>query len=203
VQHATADEVETEIRQQIKRALQMGFKPTHLDSHMGTLFASPAFLQRYIKVGMEYQIPVMFPGGHATLIQEQNRIPEPFAQTIRVLGRQLWQAGLPVLDDLHNRSYEWKLPAGIEPTEKNWRTYKTREFIAALQLIKPGLTMMIMHCTRPSAVFPFISDSGPTRKGDLLAMMDPAFKQALADQKILLTTWREVYERRQQRAAQK
>lgn len=203
VRHASADEVETEIRQQIKRAFQMGFKPTHLDSHMGTLFASPAFLQRYIKVGIDYQIPVMFPGGHASLIQEQNRIPEPFAQTFRVLGRQLWQAGLPVLDDLHNRSYEWKLPAGMEPSDKNWQAFKTREYISALQLIKPGLTMMIMHCTRPSEVFSFISDSGPTRKGDLLAMLDPALKKALADQQIILTTWREVHERRKQLASRK
>lgn len=203
VRHASADEVETEIRQQIKRALQMGFKPTHLDSHMGTLFASPAFLQRYIKVGIDYQIPVMFPGGHASLIQEQNRIPEPFAQTFRVLGRQLWQAGLPVLDDLHNRSYEWKLPAGIESTDKNWQAFKTSEYISALQLIKPGLTMMIMHCSRPSEVFSYITDSGPTRKGDLLAMLDPALKKALADQQIILTTWREVHERRKQLASRK
>lgn len=76
VQHASPDEVETEIRAQIERAIKMGWQPTHLDSHMGTLFASPLFLQRYIKVGIEYRIPVMFPGGHASLITQQARISE-------------------------------------------------------------------------------------------------------------------------------
>jgi hypothetical protein len=71
VAHASADEVETEIRAQIDRAKTMGFEPTHIDSHMGTLFATPAFIERYIKVGIEYQIPVMFPGGHNTLIAEE------------------------------------------------------------------------------------------------------------------------------------
>ena len=62
VKNATADEVEKEIREQLNRAREMSFEPTHLDSHMGTLFASPQFLERYIKVGIENKIPVMFPG---------------------------------------------------------------------------------------------------------------------------------------------
>jgi hypothetical protein len=56
--------------------------------------------------------------------------------------------------------------------------------------------MMIMHCTDPSSTFKYISDSGPLRKSDLLAMLDPKFKQALKDNKIVLTTWRELMERR-------
>ena len=40
VAHASADEVDREIRAQLDRAERMGFHPTHLDSHMGfcTLF---------------------------------------------------------------------------------------------------------------------------------------------------------------------
>ena len=64
VKHATADEVEREIRAQLDRARTMGFEPTHMDSHMGTLFATDAFIERYVKVGIEQKIPVMFPGGH-------------------------------------------------------------------------------------------------------------------------------------------
>ena len=59
VSHASADEIEMEIRAQLKRARDMGIEPTHLDSHMGTLFATPEFLARYIKVGAENGIPVM------------------------------------------------------------------------------------------------------------------------------------------------
>ena len=36
-----ADEVEREIRAQIEHAISMGIHPTHLDSHMGMLFARP------------------------------------------------------------------------------------------------------------------------------------------------------------------
>jgi len=41
---AKLPEVELEIRAQIERARALGIRPTHLDSHMGALFSSPALL---------------------------------------------------------------------------------------------------------------------------------------------------------------
>ncbi|PSR54622.1 hypothetical protein AHMF7605_14455 [Adhaeribacter arboris] len=217
VQHAKADEVETEIRAQLARAQTMGFQPTHLDSHMGTLFASPAFLERYIKVGVENQIPVMLPGGHNTLLLQQLQnetiaelksqgkyqagmaVPTPaIATQAKAIGEKVWQAGLPVLDDLHNTSYGWHLPATTPVTPENLRQFKVQQYIAGIKGLKPGVTMMIMHCTAPTEVFQHISNSGPTRHGDLLAMLDPGLRKTLQDEKIVLTTWRELMQRRSQ-----
>lgn len=181
VENATADEVEREIRAQLDRARTMGFEPTHMDSHMGTLFATQEFLMRYVKVGIEEGIPVMFPGGHGHFISEDN----PGMDAMRkALGKQIWEGGLPVLDDLHNRSYGWK------------KLDKTDEYIDAVKNLQPGVTMMIMHCTDPTEVFDDISTSGVTRKGDLNAMLDPRFQKALEDEGIILTTFRELKERR-------
>ncbi len=196
VKHASADEVEKEIRAQLERARTMGFEPTHLDSHMGTLFATPEFLSRYIKVGIENHIPVMLPGGHDVLIQQQTHTPDIFINQLRAAGKMIWAAGLPVLDDLHNFSYDWKAPEDIKAGDKKSQDYKTQKYIEALKLLKPGVTMMIMHCTEPSETFQYISDTGPLRKADLLAMLNPAFKKALTDEGIILTTWRELKERR-------
>lgn len=193
VQHAKADEVEAEIRAQLDRAQKMGFQPTHLDSHMGTLFASPEFLQRYIKVGIENRIPVMFPGGHDTMIGKE--LPAGAMTQMRATGQMIWNAGLPVLDDLHNVSGDWKYPDG-ELTDEALQKFSTGKYIETIKEVKPGLTMVIMHCTQPSPVFKFISSSGKRRRGDTLAMMDPALKKFLESEKIILTTWREVKERR-------
>jgi len=195
-QHASADEVDKEIRAQLDRARSMGIEPTHLDTHMGTLFATPAFTERYVKLGMEQHIPVMVPAGHATLIQQQMHFPDAFLQQIRTTGKLLWNAGLPVLDDLHNESYDWKIPDDIKNDDKKLQAFKTEKYIAALKSLKPGVTMVIMHCTAPSEIFQYISDSGPVRKADMLAMMDPSFKKALTDEGIILTTWRELKQRR-------
>lgn len=196
VTHASADEVEKEIRAQLEKARTMGFEPTHLDSHMGTLFANPQFLKRYVAVGIENHIPVMLPGGNDVLIQQQTQTPDIFINQLRMIGKTLWAAGLPVLDDLHNFSYDWKAPANIKAGDKKELDYKTQKYIEALKLLKPGVTMMIMHCTRPSETFQHISDTGPLREADLLAMLNPEFKKALKDENIILTTWRELKKRR-------
>jgi hypothetical protein len=196
VAHASADEVETEMRAQVERAKAMGFTPTHMDSHMGTLFATPEFMMRYVKLGIEYHIPVMFPGGHATLISKQSGFTDVQMQGIRSIGKQLWAAGLPVLDDIYNESYGWELPKGTVVTDDNLQKFKTQKYEEAFKTMKPGITYLIMHCTQPSPVFQHISGSGTTRKGDLLAMIDPALKKYVEKEKIILVTWRELMERR-------
>ncbi|HSU51198.1 MAG TPA: polysaccharide deacetylase family protein [Segetibacter sp.] len=196
VKHASADEVEKEIRAQIDRAATVGFEPSHMDSHMGTLFATPAFLERYVKVGIEKKIPVMLPGGHNTLIQSEMKAPNEQMLQLRQLGKMLWSGGLPVLDDLHNESYDWKIPESMTNDDNKMRAFKTAKYIEAIKSLKPGVTMMIMHCTATTEVFPYISNSGPVRKADLLAMTDPLLKDALQKEGIILTTWRELKERR-------
>src|SRR5690606_37803807 len=126
VKHRSNDHEEMEIRAQLELVRTMGFEPTHMDSHMGTLFATPAFLERYIKVGIEEQIPVMFPGGHNTLIKEDERLEGEALQMIRNLGKKLWDAGLPVLDDLHNTSYSWKPEAKGKISKKKLQKYKAQ-----------------------------------------------------------------------------
>ena len=196
VAHASPDEIETEIRSQLDRARTAGFTPTHLDSHMGTLFATQGFLERYLKVGMEQKIPVMFPGGHATMILKQMKNSNLQLAETQAIGQMLWSAGLPVLDDLHNVSYGWEFPKGKKMTDKALQAFKTKKYIESFAELQPGVTMVIMHCTAPSEIFRYISESGNTRKGDLLAMQDPALKKYLTDQGIILTTWRELMERR-------
>src|ERR1700682_1440278 len=67
VTHASPDEIESEIRAQLFKAREMGFNPTHMDTHMGVLWASPEYLERYIKVGIQEHIPILFSAGHNTL----------------------------------------------------------------------------------------------------------------------------------------
>jgi predicted glycoside hydrolase/deacetylase ChbG (UPF0249 family) len=195
-QHATADEITTEMTAQLDRARTMGFEPTHLDTHMGTVYATPQFLMAYIQFGIKNHIPVMLPGGKDKLIMEENHMSEQQTVPIRNLGKLLWNAGLPVLDDLHNFSYDWKVPANIAGDDQKLDEWRTDKYIDALDILQPGVTMMIMHCTNATPAFAHISDSGPLRRGDMLAMLNPAFKKALHDKGIILTTWRELMQRR-------
>jgi predicted glycoside hydrolase/deacetylase ChbG (UPF0249 family) len=195
-QHATPAEVTMEMTAQLDRARAMGFEPTHLDTHMGTVYATPQFLMAYIQLGIKNHIPVMLPGGKDKLIMEENQMTEQQTAPFRNLGKLLWNAGLPVLDDLHNFSYDWKVPKDIASDDQKLDQWRTDKYIDALDILQPGVTMMIMHCTNASPAFIQISDSGPLRRGDMLAMLNPAFKKALHNKGIILTTWRELMQRR-------
>src|SRR6266581_7667906 len=52
--NAKVSEVETELRAQIDRAQGMGIHLSHLDSHMGTLFATPDLFKVYVHMGYSY-----------------------------------------------------------------------------------------------------------------------------------------------------
>jgi len=195
VKHASAGEVDKEIRAQLNRAEKMGFHPTHLDSHMGTLFASGVFLQKYIQLGIEKQIPIMFPGGHDTYIQKEMNLGADQLLYFQQMGKKIWNAGLPLLDDLMNSSYDWNPPSNIK-NDAALCKWRVDLYEKALLQLKPGITMVIMHCTDPSGIFSEITDSGEKRKADMLAMLDPGFRKFLKDNGFILTTFRELMERR-------
>src|SRR6266705_2549262 len=55
--HVDVREVEAEIRAQIARARALGIQPTHLDSHMGTLYQSKALFETLLRVAHENKLP--------------------------------------------------------------------------------------------------------------------------------------------------
>src|SRR6185503_14822291 len=56
--HADPKEVELEITTQIERARAAGVQPTHLDSHMGTLYQNKALFEVFLRVARKYKLPV-------------------------------------------------------------------------------------------------------------------------------------------------
>ncbi len=176
--HATPDEIEREIRAQIERAEGMGLPITHLDSHMGTLFARPDYFERFMKVGIEKQIPILAVGGHMTYVSKNE--PEA-AKGLRALVPKIWNAGLPVLDDLHTGWSGPDTPAKLQ---------------AVLNELKPGVTEILFHASVPTEEFPLITGSHANRKADLDALTSPETKAILERRKIVVTTWRECMERR-------
>ncbi len=182
LQHATPDEIEREIRAQIERAERMGFNFTHLDSHMGTLFASPEYFKRYMKVGIEKQVPILMAGGRAPNARRENPVP---ATLLAPLAEEVWNAGLPVIDDIHTASYNWKD-----------KEEKTGRFVELLAQLEPGITEVIIHCAMPDETLPVITSSTDVRHGDFLAMMSSELRRAVEESGVILTNWTELMDRR-------
>lgn len=179
--HATPDEVEMEIRAQIDRAEKLGIEITHLDSHMGTLFARPDYFERFMKIGIEKQIPILAVGGHMThtLIEHPRSAP-----ALRPLAQKIWDAGLPVIDDLHTSVTSWK------PPEKKERVFQM------INELKPGITEILFHASVMTEEFPLITGTSASRHAETQLLKDPELKALLQKRDIKLTTWRELKQRR-------
>jgi len=182
IKHATADEVETEIRAQIALAEKMGLPITHMDSHMGTLFYNPAFFERYVKVGIEKQIPIMLMSGRE---EPENEIQRALIAGIREAAKVVWAGGLPVLDYLQQSTAETSDPAVM-----------TTALIEDLRELKPGITQIILHGTRQGCHFDAISGSGGKREAELEMVLSEDVKKVIAEEGIILTNYRELMERR-------
>lgn len=178
---ASADEVEREIRAQVDRAETLGVPITHLDSHMGTLFARPDYFERLAKVGLEKGIPFLVVGGHGTHLAPEERLAA--AQLLPWI-KKAWNAGLPVLDDLFTGF------TGLKVEDKGER------LATLLQELKPGVTEILFHASQPTEEFPLITGSSKARLADLKALTDPRVKKVIEEKRVILTTWRELKERR-------
>jgi chitin disaccharide deacetylase len=181
VANATADDIEKEIRAQIERAERMGIEITHLDSHMGTLYARADFFERYFKVGAEKGIPILAVGGHMTHTMVENPLA---AVALKPFAKKIWDAGLPVIDDLHTRVTSWK------PEEKKERFFKL------IEELKPGITEILFHASIPTDDFPLVTGSSASRHGDTKLLTDPELQALLQRRGIQFTTWRELKQRR-------
>lgn len=180
-QRATPDEIEREIRAQIDRAETLGMPITHLDSHMGTLFARPDYFERFAKVGIEKGLPILAVGGHMTHAGKEN--PEAVSK-LRPWIPKIWNAGLPVLDDLFTNTGAWS------------RADKKKRLVELLLSLKPGVTEILFHSARLTDEFPVVTGSSQSRMGDLEALTSPEVRKAIEERGILRTTWKELAKRR-------
>ncbi len=64
VANGTVEDVRTEMRAQIERALTLGLKPTHIDNHMGPIHYRRDFFEAMVEIGHEYGLPSRVPFYH-------------------------------------------------------------------------------------------------------------------------------------------
>ena len=168
VARAKPAEVERELRAQVERAMALGIRPTHLDSHMGALFTTPELIATYVKVAHDYHLPFL---GMKT---------SPFG------GTPMPVSSKDVLVDA-------VVIAGPDVPRDQWKAF----YVNAITTLKPGLTEMIVHLGHDDAELQAVTvDHEPYgsawRQRDYDVVTSAEFKKALQDNKVRLVTYREL-----------
>jgi hypothetical protein len=166
VARAKPQEVERELRAQVERALAIGIHPTHLDSHMGTLFASPDLIGVYVKVAHDYHLPYLALRGMAGLAQ--------VAHPGDVMVDNVVIAGPEIPRDKWKQFYLDAI-AGLKPGLTEMIVHLGHDD-AELQAVT------VNHEPYGSA----------WRQRDYEVMTSAEFKKALRDNRVILVKWRDV-----------
>ena len=179
-QSAKAEEVATEIRAQLARARKLGMQPSHIDTHMGTVYARPDYTVAYLRVAVEEQIPAMVIEMTPRTIDKFRKQGYPITDNTTKL---LAGYPLPKLDDFHS--------------VVEGKTYddKRQKFFEQVRLFTPGLNEIIYHPSVETEGLKKITGSWQQRVWENQLFADPAVQRFIKENEIIVTDWKEVMAR--------
>src|SRR5882672_2344702 len=169
VSHIKPEEAEREIRAQIEHAVAAGIHPTHLDTHMGTLVATPDLFAVFAKIAHEYNLPFLAP-------------------------RQLTERG-PLHSALSEKDI---LLDSVVMANPSVRADAWKDFYSdAIKNLKPGLTEMIVHLGHDDAELQAVMVDHPDygsawRQRDYDFVTSPEFKKVLQESNVILVKWKDL-----------
>ena len=165
-----AKEAEAEIRAQIARAKALGIQPTHLDSHMGTLYQNKALFDTFLRVARENKLPI--------------RVSKELVASTPFLPSLLTSEDL-VIDSI--------VSIGDNVSPEGWSKYYTD----AITNLQPGVTELVVHLAYDDEEMRGVAFAHPNwgsewRQRDFQFVTSDAFRKLLQANNVKLITWREV-----------
>ena len=168
--YANPKEVELEIRTQIERAKALGIQPTHLDSHMGTLYQNKELFEVFLRVARDHKLPVRIA---KTWFSRADFLPSSLKPEDVFIDRVL---------DINQQ---------VAP--QDWAKF----YSDALRNLQPGVTEIVIHLAYDDsemrgATFDHPDWGAAWRQRDFDFFTSDAFRKLLEENKIKLITWREI-----------
>ncbi|MCJ7466449.1 MAG: polysaccharide deacetylase family protein [Maribacter sp.] len=171
VTHAKTEEVEAEMRNQIKKAYRSGIDVTHLDAHMGAAVSTADFAGAYMKLGKEFNLPVLL---DARVFAMDNP-----------LIKSLLDEKTIIIDHIYTILPEQFL--------KGSRSY----YSDLLNNLPSGLNCLLIHLAFDDSEMQGITIDHPEwgaawRQADFDFFNSPECAQLIKENNIILVTWREL-----------
>jgi predicted glycoside hydrolase/deacetylase ChbG (UPF0249 family) len=168
--HADPKEVELEITAQVERARASGVQPTHLDSHMGTLYQNKALFEVFLRVARKYKLPV--------------RVARAW------FGRADFLPEVLKPDDVY---IDRVLDINTSVAASDWASF----YSDALKKLEPGVTEVVIHLGYDDTEMRGATSDHPNwgaawRQRDFEFFTSETFRKLLQENQIKLITWREL-----------
>jgi len=164
VEHASAEDVEREMRAQVERALAAGIDVTHIDAHMGTAF-NLKFVDAYFRIARAYRLPAFVPRIRARDLPAHG-LPERVAEYARRID-EAEAAGFPIFDHFDADSLDFAPGSGLAHNQ-------TR-----LDRLGTGLSYLITHCAQGGAELESITRDWRQRDEERRIYSDGSMRDAL------------------------
>jgi chitin disaccharide deacetylase len=171
--NSTPLEVYYESKAQIKKALDAGLKPTHLDSHMGVLQLSPPYADVYLELASEYNLPVRMASQETLEGLGQSDTREKFA------GKGILFPDFLIFEELEDYN-----PANAKTV---WE--------GIIKNLKPGVTELYIHASAPGDELKTITDTWKLRNAEYeLFTNDPEIKNLIQAEGIILIGYKPLFD---------
>lgn len=150
--HAAPEAVEPELRAQIDAALAAGIDVTHLDDHMGAVFA-PEFVDIYVRLGRDYRLPILIPRSLAAYDPSHNFDGEADGWDLREAAAAAAANGSPVFDAV---------------LETPWRRGQSvqADYDILFGRVPDGLSFLALHFTAPGEIEAIEPETASIRTGE-------------------------------------
>lgn len=167
---AKPEEAYIESRAQIRKALEAGVDVTHLDSHMGTLQMNPAYVEQYLRLAVEFDLPVRMASQETLERNAGGQMRAAFAAK-----------GIVMTDD-----FVWE---DLKEMPRDVKGYWKRK----LSTLKPGVTELYIHAGMPTDELKAITGSWKTRSEEFEVFTRDAEIRALLEREgVIRIGWREL-----------
>jgi len=138
-QNAKLRDIDYEIRAQIEKCLELGFRPTHFDTHMGALFLKPNVASLFMSISEEYGIPANIINLSEESVKELYKAFDK--EEVEGLIKALAKYPFPKL--VHTGTINWPKE---EPRKYSYKDIR-KTFMKQLDDLKDGITSMYAHPT--------------------------------------------------------
>jgi hypothetical protein len=165
-QSGDPEAIQRELFAQIERAIAAGITPTHVDTHMGSVF-HPKYMHAYVQLAVHFKIPVMIPRLDEHELRNQGFDGEStqwMVKKLHALEDELEGEGLPLIDHV-----SWM------PLDKPEN--RMEQAFTALDALQPGITHFIIHPSYDTPEARAIGPDWPSRVGDYETFMDERVRE--------------------------